>query len=95
VRRSLLEVDDTSRALFARFARIWKSWYERWQASGELRDDLDETWVLVFFMTLGLGTSLLAPYLEREYGVDLTDLETAEQQYRVTTEILERGLLKR
>jgi len=95
VRRALLEADETSEALVARFAQIWKSLYGYWQSSGELRDDLDEKWVLIFLMALGMGTSLLAPYLEREYGVDLTDLETLERQHRVTTEILEHGLLRR
>jgi AcrR family transcriptional regulator len=95
LRRALLEVSGASEALFARFAEIWQGLYERWKASGELRDDLDETWVLILFMTLALGTPLLAPFLEREYGVDLTDLKTLERRHLVVTEILEHGLLRR
>jgi AcrR family transcriptional regulator len=93
LRRSFLENDPASDAVFDRFVGLLRERLGEMQAAGMLRADLDLDWAPLQVLFLHFGPLLLGPAVERILNIDSYADDVIRRRSRAHLELLNRGFL--
>jgi AcrR family transcriptional regulator len=91
--RALQDEGEAGRRLHTAVVQFYRQVISRVQAFGRIRDGIDDDWAAMMVASLVLGTFLLAPTFEQEFGLRFTDKEVHQKRIQVISKFLEHGLL--